>query len=152
MPRGLSPVVGTVVLVALTVGLAAVVGVGVADMSADEPPPRVTFSASADAATDRIALTHDGGASLPLDGLAVEVRVDGDPLTHQPPVPFFAATGFQSGPTGPFNSATDGPWTAGETAAFRLAGTNDPLLEEGDSVTVDLYSDDDLVATLEAVA
>lgn len=144
--------VGSLLLVALTVGLAAVVGTAVLDTSVAEPAPRAQFSLGVDAASDRIAVTHEGGEPVPVGPLRTSVTVGGEPLTEQPPVPFFAASGFRSGPTGPFNTATDGPWRAGQTAAVRLATTNDPLLEAGATVTVELYYDDTLIATLDAVA
>lgn len=150
--RALSPVIGSLLLVVLTVGLATAVGAAVLDTDPAEPGPRVRFSASADAATDRIAVTHRGGDTLSTADLRIEITVDGRPLEHQPPVPFFASEGFVSGPTGPFNSATDEPWTAGETAALRLAGTNAPLLDPGDAVGIDLYHGNSLVAHLETTA
>ena len=152
MSRGLSPVVGTVLLVALTVGLAATVGAMALGTETPDPAPHVRLTLSADAATDRIAITHEGGDPVPVEALRVEVAVDGEPLARQPPVPFFAAEGFRSGPTGPFNSATDGPWLAGETAGFRLAGTNEPSLEPGARVVVELYHGDTRIASLETIS
>lgn len=148
MSRGLSPVVGTTILLAVAVGLASVVGLGVLDVAASEPGPRAHLSLDADAGTDRIALTHTGGDDLPVGPLRIEIAVDGELLAEQPPVPFFAADGFRSGPTGPFNTATAGAWSAGETAAVRLAATNDPLIDPGDVVTVDVYHGDTVVAEL----
>jgi flagellin-like protein len=152
VPRGLSPVVGSLLLVALTVGLAATVGTVALQTDTADPPPRVRLSAAADAATDRITVTHEGGDSVAVDRLRMRVTVAGDPLAHQPPVPFFAASGFHSGPTGPFNTATDGEWVAGQTAGLRLASTNDPLLDPGDPVTVVLYHGDYRIASLETTA
>jgi FlaG/FlaF family flagellin (archaellin) len=128
-----------VLLVAVAVGLASVVALGVTGAAPAEPPPRVHLTASADAATDRLTLTHAGGDTLDPTALTVRVSVDGQRLVHQPPVPFFAADGFRSGPTGPFNNATIDPWTAGERATLRLAATNDPLIGPGSTVTVDVY-------------
>lgn len=152
MSRGLSPVLGSLLLVALTVGLAATVSVAVLDTNAAEPAPRAQLSLSADAATDRIAITHQGGDTIPVDALRVKISVASESLSEQPPVPFFAASGFHSGPTGPFNSATDAPWKAGQTAGLRLAATNDPLIGAGDTVTVELYHDDTRIASLETTA
>lgn len=150
--RSVSPLVGVVLMVAITVVLATTVGAGLTAMSAPEPAPRAQLSASADAGTDRVTVTHHGGDSLDVEALSVQIVVDGEPLASQPPVPFFAAEGFESGPTGPFNSATDGAWSAGQTAGLRLAGTNAPLLTPGDTVEITITREDATVAVLETVA
>jgi len=148
--RAVSSAVAVALLVGLTVlGAAAVVA---AAPGTPATVPTADLTLSADAGADRVALTHRGGDTLDVRALAVEVRVDGEPLAHQPPVPFFAATGFESGPTGPFNSAADPTWTAGETAAVRLAGTNHPPLGPGDSVTVTVRTEAGVVADLETTA
>mgnify|MGYP006294218953 CR=1 FL=1 len=152
MSRGISPVVGTVLVVAITVTLAAVLAAGVTGLGTPDPTPTAAFSASADAEADRVTVTHEGGDAVVPATLSVEITVDGEPLATQPPVPFFAAAGFRSGPTGPFNSATDDPWTAGETAGLRLASTNSPLLDPGDTVEVTLTYDRGTLATVEASA
>jgi flagellin-like protein len=138
--RGVTSVVGVVLLVALTVLAAAALGAALSP-DAGMAPPTTRLSLAVDPGTDRIELTHEGGATLQAESLRVRVRVDGDPLVHQPPVPFFAATGFAGGPTGPFNSASDGAWRAGETAAVELAGTNSPRITEGSRVTVTVATD-----------
>jgi FlaG/FlaF family flagellin (archaellin) len=142
--------VGVVLLVGLTVALGAVVGVAAFGSAADVPGGRSpsALSLSVDAGTDRLTLVHRGGAPLDADRLAIRVRVAGTPLEHQPPVPFFAATGFRAGPTGPFNAATDPEWTAGERASLRLASTNEPGIDPGDRVVVEVTADDRRVATL----
>ncbi|QCC51513.1 type IV pilin [Halapricum salinum] len=152
MTRALSPVLGTVLLLAITVALAGTVGLVVFEDAAAEPSPRTTFSLSADAAADRIVLTHEGGDTLSTTDLTIRVAVDGDPIHHQPPVPFFAASGFHGGPIGPFNPATDPEWSAGEDAGFELASTNAPLLDPGDAVEVTISSEGSVIARLETTA
>lgn len=151
MSRGSVPVVGVVLLAGLTVVVAASVGA----VLATEPPetgPMVDLRLSVDAATDGVTLRHAGGDAVPTDTLRVRIEVDGDPLEHQPPVPFFAARGFRSGPTGPFNPATAGDWRAGQTAQLRLASTNAPTIDPGDAVRVTVSSDGHRLADLTAVA
>lgn len=139
-----------VLLVALTVALAAVAGVAAVDtadrVSESEGP--VSLSLSVEAGVDRLTLVHRVGASLDARRLELRVRVAGTPLDHQPPVPFFTARGFRAGPTGPFNVAADPRWTAGERASLRLASTNAPGIDPGDRVVVDVAVDDRRVATL----
>jgi len=145
--RGLAPVAG-VLLLAVTVVLAG----GVVTAAIGAPPePAPTASLSLSATDDRIAVTHRGGDALNASELDVRVRVDGEPLARQPPVPFFSAAGFRPGPTGAFNAATDGDLRVGGTASFRVAGTNDPVLEPGRTVTVEVSVDGRPVATLETV-
>jgi len=149
--RAVSPVVGVVILVGLTVILSVSLG-AVVSMDPPGTVPIADIDVRADAGTDRIALRHRGGETLDVEDLRVRVRIDGDPLAEQPPVPFFAARGFRSGPTGPFNVGSETTWRAGETAAFRLASTNDPALTPGATVTVTVATDHGLVADLETTA
>lgn len=150
--RALSPLVGTVLLVALTVAIAATVGAMVATPDLHRGGETVRLTASADAATNTLSLTHDGGDPLDPDALTVRIRVEGTPLDHQPPVPFFSATGFESGPTGPFNSATTGNWTAGETGTLELASTNSPGLADDDRIEFTVLEDETVIATAETTA
>ncbi|KZN25157.1 type IV pilin [Haladaptatus sp. R4] len=150
--RAVSPVVGVVLLLVVTLVIGGTIGaVAVHSMSVREPKHAV-IGVSATAATNRIAFTHRAGDSLDVDSIEIEVRVNGEPLAHQPPVPFFSADGFRAGPTGPFNSASDPTWHVGETASFTLAETNAPLLERGDEVTVRIVENGTLVNEIEATA
>jgi len=148
--RGLSPVVGVVCLLAVTVLLAAVV---VAAVPTGPPPePTVaTFDLDVDPGGE-IRLTHAGGEPVEPGAIDLEIRVDGEPLAEPPPVPFFSANGFESAPEGAFNSALSGPWVAGETASLTLAGTNEPGIDAGDAVLVRVYVDGHRVAELETTA
>lgn len=153
MSRASAPAVGLVALVGLTVGLTAAVGAVtaglVAPVAVDEP---VVLSIAVSSADDRVTIGHRGGPALDVRGCAFAVAVNGTPLRHQPPIPFFAATGFRSGPTGAFNSATDGRLAVGTRASFRIAGTNAPGIDHGDAVTVDVECGGRRVAGLDAVA
>lgn len=101
---------------------------------------------------DRLVLTHRAGQPVDVRRLDVAVRVDGTPLRHQPPVPFFSARGFRPGPTGPFNAAADPTWEVGERASVRVASTNQPPVVAGARVTVTLRYDGRRLATLTATA
>lgn len=151
MSRAISTVVGTVLLASIAVLAATTVGV-VATVEPGSVTPTARLSVSADPATDRIALIHEGGDTLAVSDLSLTVTVDGEDLDRQPPVPFFAARGFESGPTGPFNVASEGEWSAGEAATLELASTNDPLLSPGSRVEVTVATDAGVVATVETVA
>jgi hypothetical protein len=101
---------------------------------------------------DRLVFTHRAGDPLDVRRLDVTVRVDGTPLRHQPPVPFFSARGFRPGPTGAFNVAADPTWEAGERASIRLASTNRPRIVAGARVTVELRYGGRRLVTLTARA
>lgn len=151
MDRALSPVVGTLLLAALTVVAATTVGV-VATVEPGTVVPAARLSVSADTAENRIVLTHRAGDTLDVSELSVTVAVDGEKLDRQPPVPFFAAHGFRSGPTGPFNAAGQNSWSAGETASVRIASTNEPQLTPGARVEVTVATETGVVATVDTVA
>ena len=150
--RGLTSVVGIVLLVAVTLGLAVVVLGGLAAVE-HEAPPRTSFDVAADASADRVAVTHGGGDAIDPADVSLHLAIEDEPLARQPPVPFFSARGFVSGPTGPFNPAWRGNWTAGETATLRIAGTNAPGgLDAGDTVTVIVRVDGRPLAEQEVAA
>lgn len=146
--RAVVPVIAVAALVALTVGLSAIVAVAVVETGPGERPPRAAIDVEADPATDRVTVTHVHGDALDPDAIAVRIRIDGRELERQPPVPFFSARGFEPGPTGPFNRRWDGEWRAGESASVRVAATNSPGgIDRGDRVEVDLFVDDLPVAS-----
>ncbi|WP_227014808.1 type IV pilin [Natronorubrum aibiense] len=150
--RGISPVVGIVALLVLTVRLAAVVAVGVGALSLETGAPTAAFELTVDGETAAVTVEHLGGDSIDVTELSVIVAVDDEELTNQPPVPFVGSSGFDGAPTGPFNAATDSEWRAGERATVVVADTNEPTIDTGDAVTVTLVVDDARVAVLEETA
>jgi FlaG/FlaF family flagellin (archaellin) len=142
----MAPVAG-VLLIAITVALAGGVAAAALDGPTATVPPSAVLSLSA--TDDRVSIAHRGGDPIDVSAATVRVSVDGEPLDHQPPLPFFSARGFHPGPTGAFNSAGDDTLRVGETATFRVAGTNDPTLEPGRTVAVRVAVDGRPVASLE---
>jgi len=149
--RAVSPAVGTVLLVAIVV-VAVAVGTVVPDVERSPGTSRVMIDGTADAGENVVTLVHRGGDTLPVAELDVRVEIEGQPLSRQPPVPFFSAEGFSPGPTGPFNPSADGNWEPGESASFQLARTNSPTLSPGDQVIVRITVDEALVETVRTVA
>ncbi|MDB9301652.1 type IV pilin [Halorubrum ezzemoulense] len=143
----MAPVAG-VLLIAITVVLAGGVAAAALDGPSATVPPSAVLSLSA--TDDRIAIDHRGGDPIDVSAVTIRVSIDGEPLDEQPPLPFFSAAGFHPRPTGPFNAAGDDTLRVGETATFRVADTNDPTLEPGRTVTVDITADGQPVASLEA--
>lgn len=149
MSRAISPVVAVPILVGIAVLLAAAVGAlafGAPLPTADRP---VALSVTATADTGRVVVVHEGGPPIDVREVRVRVIVDGTPLAEQPPLPFFAAPGFRSAPTGAFNPSADPILEPGERASFRVAGTNSPSLAEGATLTLRLYRDGNRIAAVE---
>lgn len=151
MSRGVSPVIGVVLLIAITVIGATAVGFTVSQ-EPPSPAPTATFELSVDAGADRLTLKHQRGDEIDLSSVRFRVTVDGEELSSQPPVPFFSAEGFESGPTGPFNSASPDHWRVGQTGTLTLASTNEPEIEAGDRVAVAILTDDTLIVEVETTA
>lgn len=151
--RGVVPVVGAVALLAVTACLGAVAGsIALAATPGDRADPGPTVALSLSVANDRVSVTHRGGTVIDAREVGLRVTVNGTPLAEQPPVPFFAASGFRAGPTGPFNAAADPRWGAGETASFRVAGTNAPTLAPEARVAVRVSAAGRPIASLSATA
>lgn len=133
--RATAPVIGGLLMIALTLIVATVAASTLFGFdSTPEPAPPAAVDLSVDGTTLRF--THESGEPLDVQALSVRISVDGEPLAEQPPVPFFSASGFEPGPTGPFNTASDSEWEVGETTTLTVAGTNSPTLEEGSTVSV----------------
>jgi flagellin-like protein len=149
--RGVTPVVGGIVLVAVTVVLALSVGAALTTPGTTETPSAL-LSLTVDGAKGEITLTHRGGDTLDVSELDVRIEVDGTALAEQPPVPFVGADGFDGTPTGPFNAESPDEWRAGERAGFRVADTNAPLLSAGSGVTVVVATDGGVIQEVTARA
>lgn len=75
--RGVSPVIGVVLMVAITVALAATIGAFVMGLHpGSDPAPTATLEVSTGDGSDTIVLSHRGGDPVDLDEVAV--LVDGD--------------------------------------------------------------------------
>ena len=150
--RALTPLLGTVWLLAIVVGLGLTLAMTIPGGNISKTPQQVVLSVDVNPNTDRIVLRHNGGNRIDLRTATLRIEVDGSALDHQPPVPFFSATGFNSGPTGPFNPAADPVWTTGEQASLQVAGTNRPRIEPGATVSVTLYQSKQPITTVRTTA
>ena len=83
--RGVSPVIGVILMVAITVILAAVIGTFVLNLGSDvgpaAPQAQFTFEQSGEAGVSgsTLTITHDGGDTV--DNSTVKVLVDGTEQT-----------------------------------------------------------------------
>jgi len=149
--RATAPVIGGLLMIALTLIVATVAASTLFGFeSTPEPAPPAAVDLSVDGTTLRF--THESGEPLDVQALSVRISVDGEPLAEQPPVPFFSASGFESGPTGPFNTASDSEWEAGETTTLTVAGTNSPTIKEGSTVSVRIATETGLIIRIDAIA
>ncbi|RNJ27261.1 type IV pilin N-terminal domain-containing protein [Halosegnis longus] len=149
--RAVAPALGAICLLAVT--LLTSVGVGATAMafSPAEPAPQATVELAA-TGEGTVTLTHAGGDHLRTDDLSVHIAVDGESVRHQPTIPFVGSRGYVGSPSGVFNAAGDGNWTAGERASLRLAASNAPDLSAGATVTVVLRTERGVVARLSTTA
>ncbi|MCW8172068.1 type IV pilin [Natrialba swarupiae] len=151
--RALSPLVGVVALLAITVCLAGVVAVGVATWSLESTGPNAAFDLSVDTDAEDVEIAIDHVAGDPIDVRSSRSSSRSTArAAEQPPVPVAGASGFNGTPTGPFNEQADPEWRSGERASVFVAETNDPVPTAGDTVTVRLAVDDRTIATLETIA
>lgn len=83
--RGVSPVVGVVLLVAITVLLAATVGTMVMgfadDIGGPEGEPDANMSIAVDGLNESVTVTHEGGDDLEAERLRIDGDVEGAPVT-----------------------------------------------------------------------
>ena len=74
--RAVSPVIGVILMVAITVILAAVIGAFVLGIGGDQnATPQASISLDADDGEDEVEITHNGGQTLQLDEL--QLSIDG---------------------------------------------------------------------------
>lgn len=150
--RGVSPVVGSLLLVALVVCFAAVVAVAFGSAPIGSSGPNAAFEMEVGAGGE-IDLDHVAGDPVEVGELSMTISVNGESLEHQPEIPFNGSTGFASAPSGPINGqSNDDEWSTGENVTLEVAGTNDPEIEAGDQVTVVLAVEGETIAREEAHA
>lgn len=160
--RGVSPVIATVLLVAVVVVLAATLGgfaLGI-DEELSEPAPNVA-SASGELRRDVagggdqvVRISHEGGDPVAVSGLVIQVtvpktgqrgRLSGFPVPGDDPQPteeyvsgddvFDNSANSVSGSIGAESPDTDGTWNVGDFFQFRVPNS-EVSLSAGDRVVV----------------
>jgi flagellin-like protein len=125
-----SPVIGVILMVAITVILAAVIGtfvLGLGSQTASAPQAQFTFGEDDDAfgaGGDALNITHDGGDSIPADTLSVQVN--GDALWDGSATPQ-----AQADPDGDGNNEISTTNTAGWSSGDLSAGNQLVIAESG---------------------
>lgn len=86
--RAVSPVIGVILMVAITVILAAVIGTFVLDLgqSAGQTAPQASLSVEADTGSDNITIDHNGGDGLSDGDTRIQITDEssGDTITFEP--------------------------------------------------------------------
>lgn len=132
--RAVSPVVGTVLVVAIVVvlaGVAATFVTGLADE--EEPAQNAVLTVGIDTDADTVLLTHDQGDTLHADETRLVWEIDGERLQSDP-ADAHTALSAGSSTTFTFDGTTSasGTWTG-----HGSPGNVD--IEDGDTVRVEVY-------------
>lgn len=153
MSRGISPVIGVVLLAACTVLLSVTVGAMAFAYEPSQPASLVVISGETDAEENEITLTLERGGPIDVRDLSLVIEVDDTELEKQPRVPAYSQSGFSGFPSGPFNAGTGSDWERGESAGLTIAKTtNSPQPEPGSSVEIRIYENDLPIVTIETTA
>ncbi|WP_435364545.1 type IV pilin [Haloarchaeobius sp. DYHT-AS-18] len=142
-----SPVIGVILMVAITVILAAVIGAFVLNIGgSQEKVPQASWAAEypdtyetggADA-TDTIVLTHEGGDSIDVSTLSVSIGGNGaDTVENLGAAGNYIASGdqFSSSTVSAGASVTITEYNA-SGASYPSSGTDDLAMEPGDKVQI----------------
>ena len=133
--RGLSPVVGVVLLVGITLLLAAVGGafaLGLADT--EQPAPQAVLNVQADAYADQVRIRHVSGDALSADRTRVVWELDGERYVTSPAGDTETSLLVGQTTTATFDGSTDAQgqwWPFPSPGEYNLAA--------GDEVTVTVY-------------
>jgi len=106
--RGVSPVIGVILMVAITVILAAVIGTFVLGLGDSlQQAPQANLDVSSDAANST-TISHNGGDAIPVSDLSVSIGDETD-LTFSDDADSYSADEFGVGDTATFaNDTIDG--------------------------------------------
>ena len=129
-----SPVIGVILMVAITVILAAVIGTFVLGLGDQVQTTAPNAQLSWDSSSDEVTVTHDGGDSVDAQQAFINYNVEGTELN---------ANGEQIASGDSWEDATTGTVdriSAGNSITFSRVDTND--WEEGNSITITWESAD----------
>jgi len=131
--RGVSPVIGVVLLIAIVVVLAAVVANLVLGPSIERSPPHANFEITVDTANDKLELKHGGGGTLVADRTRIVVGIEKTDYSVEPPGD---DTELDSGQA--FVLTFDGSTgSTGRWDQYPSPGT--ASIDEGDDIEITLY-------------
>ena len=139
--RAVSPVIGVILMVAITVILAAVIGTFVLGLGDSvESAPQASFNFDYDSGNDNVTITHRGGDNINTNG--TEIRINGTAIEDSG---LDLDSSSQS-----FADATNGTFQAGESVT--ISGSSGALAES-EIVIVTTGSDrQNIIASFETPA
>ena len=110
--RAVSPVIGVILMVAITVILAAVIGTFVLGLGDSvESAPQASFNFDYSQSSDSVTITHRGGDNInPED---VQLRINGTSIGDST-----VTIDFESGSGNSFAEEVDGPFSAGDSVTI----------------------------------
>lgn len=154
--RAIAPVIGVIGMLAVVTvlgGITAAIVPETVDGIQDHEQMVIDLAVTEQEGDWKLTLTHQGGDALPVEAIDLVISVDGIDLDHQPDVPFFSQTGFESGPGGVFNEGSaDDTWHPGDSPSVTVySSTNSPQITVGSTVTVEVYRDGQLIASASAL-
>ena len=122
--RAVSPVIGVILMVAITVILAAVIAAFVFGYGAPEASPQASLNiVKADATTEKVTLEHRGGDSIVFSETVVIVTQDiGTPATKANGGALVAVSGFEAGSSAVFEPGELAIQTTATAAPGLVAG------------------------------
>jgi len=121
--RAVSPVIGVILMVAITVILAAVIGTFVLGLGDSvESAPQASFNFDFDSSNDNVTLTHRGGDNINTNN--TEVRINGTAVDE--------TNVDLGGSSQTFANATDGTLRAGGTVEL----TDNSGFQKGDEISI----------------
>jgi flagellin-like protein len=136
--RGVSPVIGVILMVAITVILATVIGAIVLDFgnNAGETAPSASLSVEADSPNE-VTIEHTGGDSLSLDQTRIQLTKESDGSTRE-----FSggSANFGVGDIGTLE--TDGSAQSGDLSTLGSGSEDSFTIASGDQVTVTVIDTD----------
>lgn len=149
--RGVTPVIGAVLLISITVLLAAMVATTSLGHEAMRDPPQASLSVDATPSADEITVDHAGGDTLHASQTRLVVTVDGTRATFDA-IPSSAVLSVGSSAVIDIAGDDEVDWD-GDGTYDAYAPTEDadvlPALTDGDEVTVRLVDVDNEVVFFE---
>jgi flagellin-like protein len=144
--RGVSPVIGVILMVAITVILAAVIGTFVLDLgqSAGQSAPQASLSVTADSSTNTITIEHTGGDGINSGNTRLIIEAGGGTTTFDQESDSTLSVGGSAdiGLDTQGNSDDSVQTWAGDSSVYSsVDGGADPF-DSGDQITITLIDTD----------
>ena len=140
---GISPVIGIILIIAITMVLSVVVFATVIAYEVKEPVFAIIKIESVNLSNQEVVLIHKGGDSIDVSDISIMISVNGEMLNNNlknlpvtgTPYGFSHALGGVFWGT-PGNQSHDNIWDPGDKGEFNIAKSNNTILNSGDQLEV----------------